>query len=139
VQRENGSALLRSGTLAIPIGAQAAATVEQAAPDGKVRVGVRATSLTASPVQTGSCTVPTEVYVVETFGYRNVVTSAAQGAGLLQAVASPFVKLRPKDTVWLNLEASTIHLFAPSGAALYHPAHNGGTNGSTNGHHLTQE
>lgn len=125
VQRDGGSAVLQTGTLRIPLGAQVAASVEKGAPQGRVRVGVRATDLMASPARTESCTVPTEVYVVETFGYRNVVTSATQGAGLLQAVSSPFIKMRPKDTVWLNLEEGTLHLFAPSGQAIYHPQRNG--------------
>jgi hypothetical protein len=76
-------------------------------------------------VPTDACTVPTEVYVVETFGYRNVVTSRAEGAGLLQAVSSPFVRMKPRDTVWLNLTAHNIHLFSKSGDALYHPPRSG--------------
>ncbi len=125
LRQENGHASLQAGALRIALGPEPAASVEQRAPDGKVRVGVRAASLTASPVQTELCCVPTEVYVVETFGYRNVVTSTAQGAGLLQAVASPFVRMRPKDTVWLNLAGETVHLFTPRGEAIYHPARAG--------------
>jgi hypothetical protein len=59
--------------------------------------------------------------VVETFGYRNIVSCRVPGAGLLQSVSPPEMKLTPKDTAWLQLTADHIHLFAPNGAAISHP------------------
>jgi multiple sugar transport system ATP-binding protein len=118
-----GDALqLRAANLCLAVPADAGAEIEQKVPEGKVRIGVRATDLTTAPEQTASCTVPTAVYVVETFGYRNIITCDAQGAGLVQAVSSPFVRVRPKDQLWLDLSFERIHLFGPDGAALVHPS-----------------
>lgn len=119
-----GAYRLEAAELRLPLPAALGNELAQKTPAGKVRIGVRATDLATAPEQTPACTVPTEVYVVETFGYRNIITCEAQGAGLVQAVASPFVRVRPKDRLWLNLGVERIHLFAPDGAALYHPAAN---------------
>jgi ABC-type sugar transport system ATPase subunit len=129
VVRDGGAYALQAGSVRLPMSAATAAAVEHAAPDGKVRVGARATHLAASPTQTEHCCVPTEVYIVETFGYRNVVTSTVPGVGLVQSVTSPFVKVRPKETVWLNLSAENLHLFASGGEAIYHPARGAAQNG----------
>ena len=129
VVRDGGAYALQAGSLRLPMAEATAVTVARAAPDGKVRVGARATNLTASPAQTELCSVATEVYIVETFGYRNVVTSTVPGVGLVQSVSSPFVKVRPKETVWLNLSAENMHLFGPGGEAIYHPARATGRNG----------
>ena len=125
MERTGETYQLRSANLSLPIGAHIGAELEQKVPTGKVRIGVRATDLTTALEENASCTVPTDVYVVETFGYRNIITCEAQGAGLVQAVSSPFVRVKPKDRLWLNLGFERIHLFGPDGAALYHPSSNG--------------
>ena len=125
LQRADETYLLQAGNLSLPIDDHIRAKIEAQASEGKVRIGVRATDLTIAPEETATCTVPTDVYVVETFGYRNIVTCSAQGAGLVQAVSSPFVRVKPKDRIWLNLACDRIHLFGPDGAALVHPSSNG--------------
>jgi multiple sugar transport system ATP-binding protein len=121
VYRENGTSYLRTGELQIPIDDKASTKISQKSPSGQVRIGVRATDVTISPTKSKICNVPTEVYVVETFGYRNIVTCQFQGSGLLQSAASPEMKFRVKDTAWLELTANHVHLFAPSGEAISHP------------------
>jgi multiple sugar transport system ATP-binding protein len=121
VHRENGTNFLRTGELQIPVDEKITAGIDQRSPSGEVRIGVRATDVTISPTKSEICNVPTEVYVVETFGYRNIVTCQFQGSGLLQSVAPSEMKLGVKDTAWLELTADHVHLFAPNGEAISHP------------------
>lgn len=125
LERTGEACHLRAANLRLPVNTRIAAEIEQKAPTGKVRIGVRATDLTTATQATAECTVPTDVYVVETFGYRNIITCEAQGAGLVQAMSSPFMRVKPKDRLWLNLGFEHIHLFGPDGAALHHPTPNG--------------
>jgi len=121
VRRENGASYLWGGDLRMPVDETFAAKIAEMSPSGQVRIGVRATDLTISLAQSEGCTAPVEVYVVETFGYRNIVTCQCPGGGLVQSVAPPEMKLNVRDTAWLNLDADHIHLFTPSGAAISHP------------------
>ena len=82
------------------------------------------------------CTVPAKVYVVETFGYRNVVTCEFKDSGLLQSVASPEIRIEVGDTVWMDLSESKIHIFVPGGEAISHPIFfKNGRQGGDNGIH----
>ena len=89
LSRENGSYSLKSGTLVLPISETTANRIIAKTPDGKVRIGVRASEMTLMTEPGEKCTIPAKVYVVETFGYRNIVTCEFEGAGLVQSVASP--------------------------------------------------
>jgi multiple sugar transport system ATP-binding protein len=121
VQRDNGANYLRAGDLRISIDEPLTNQISQKSPSGGVRIGVRATDVSISPSKTDLCTTQTEVYVVETFGYRNIITCRFQGSGLVQSVAPPEMKLHVKDTAWLELTADCVHLFAPSGEAIANP------------------
>jgi multiple sugar transport system ATP-binding protein len=119
--RENGSFHLRCGGLSLPANNELVKTIGEKTPTGEVRIGVRATDITLSPTQTNSRMVPVEIYVVETFGFRNIVTFRCQETGLLQSVSSPDVKLSTGQTAWLEITADHVHLFAPSGNVISHP------------------
>lgn len=121
LRRENGAAALHSGSLQIPISGMLETNVVEKSPAGRVRLGVRATDLNISPARTDICTVPVEVYIVETFGYRNIVTCQCRESGLLQSVAPPESKVNVRDTAWLELTERQIHIFAPDGVAISHP------------------
>lgn len=132
VQRDNGNSYLQTRELRIPISETLTAKVSQQSPSGRVRIGVRATDITISPDKTETHFVPAEVYVVETFGFRNIISCQIQGGGLLQSVAPPEMALKVRDTAWLELTADHIHLFAPGGTAISHPVptNGNGTGGS---------
>jgi multiple sugar transport system ATP-binding protein len=121
VQRDNGTGHLLTSDLRIPIDETLTNKISQKSPSGQVRIGIRATDISISPSQSETCTMPVEVYVVETFGYRNIVTCRIQGGGLLQSVAPPEMDHAPQDRAWLELSADHVHLFAPDGAAISHP------------------
>ena len=131
---EKGDHYIQSGIVKTKVNGELAEKIELMSPNGKVRIGTRASELSISPVRSDECTTPVEVYVVETFGYRNVVTCKCKDSGLVQSVASPDLKIKVGDTAWLNLSVQKIHLFAFAGEAISHPVlykngHQGGNNG----------
>jgi multiple sugar transport system ATP-binding protein len=134
LKQTDGKYSLESGSLALPVSAATASRIAQKSPGGNVRVGIRASELSLSGNQAADCTIPATVYVVETFGYRNIVTCEFKGSGLVQSVASPELKIKVGETAWLNLSESKIHIFAPEGEAISHPilfknGHQGGDHG----------
>lgn len=134
--QDNGNFFLKSGALELPISETTAAKITEKTSDSKVRIGVRATEMTISREPSADCTVPAKVYVVETFGYRNIVTCEFVGSGLVQSVASTDMKVAVGDTVWMDLTERKVHLFVPGGEAISHPIlfKNGGQGGN-NGIH----
>jgi multiple sugar transport system ATP-binding protein len=124
VQHEDGQDYLQMGETKFAIGKDMLAAIEAKSPDGNVQVGARATDLSISPSKDDLCTIPVEVYVVETFGYRNIITGRCPGTDLVQSVAPPEIKFAVKDTAWLHLDAENVHLFSPSGEEISHPKSN---------------
>jgi multiple sugar transport system ATP-binding protein len=122
LKHENGSYTLHSSGLQIPVGDMTAGRISQKSPSGRVRIGVRTNDLVVSLNKSSDCIVPVEVYVVETFGYRNIVTCEAKGSGLVQAVSSPELNVGVGNIVWINLSEQRVHLFSPEGEAISHPA-----------------
>lgn len=122
LMRDNGASYLQCGGLALHLPEPLANKVGDKSPTGQVRIGTRATDLTISPSQTDPDMAPAEVYVVETFGFRNIVTFRCQDTGLLQSVSSPDVKFQTGATAWLELTADHVHLFAPDGKVISHPS-----------------
>ena len=120
--RDQRTAYLRAGRLQVAVGDNLAATIGARSPSGQIRMGIRATDLNISPAKSDICNVPVEVYVVETFGYRNIVTCQCDGSDRLQSVAPPDQQINVQDTAWLELTETQIHVFAPDGAAISHPS-----------------
>ncbi len=114
---------LEVGQLKIPVSSIATEKIRTKSRAGKVRLGARASELSLSVQPTNAHTVPAEVYVVETFGYRNIVTCECGGAGLVQAVTPSDVKVSIHERVFLDLSEENIHLFSPEGDAISHPIH----------------
>ena len=123
LKEEIGKHYLEVGHLQIPISRRAAENIRARSRAGKVRLGVRASELSLSISPTKTNAVPAEVYVVETFGYRNIVTCECGGAGLVQAVTPSDIKVAVREKVFLDLSEENIHLFAPEGEAISHPSH----------------
>lgn len=136
LKEETGNSFLEINQLHIPVSAKTAEKLLAKSRSGKIRMGSRATELSISIHPTETNKVPAEVYVVETFGYRNIVTCECRGAGLVQAVAPPDLKINIHETVFLDLAEENIHLFAPEGEAISHPIHfKNGNQGGSNGIH----
>lgn len=134
--RENGNHYIQAGNLKSSISPELANKIAPRATNGKVRIGTRATELSIAPNQSEECTTPAEVYVVETFGYRNIITCRCKGAGLVQSVAAPDLKFKAGDVAWLDLSLRNLHLFDSQGDAISHPVlHGNGNQGGTNGLH----
>jgi multiple sugar transport system ATP-binding protein len=85
-----------------------------------LRVGVRASDITIATAQSGTHTVPAEVYVIETLGHRDIVT-AKVGPHLVKVIAAAELTLRIKDTIWLDISPETYHLFGDQ-QAIAHPS-----------------
>lgn len=109
------------GALRVSIDETLTNKIHQKSPSGQVRLGARATDLTISPTKTDVCSVPVEVYVVETFGYRNIVSCRVERGGLVQSVATPELEFNIRETAWIKLTQHEMHLFSPSGEAISHP------------------
>ena len=134
--QENGNHFIKSGSLKSPASEELAQKIASRSANGAVRIGTRASELSISPVQSDEYATLAEVYVVETLGYRNIITCKCKDAGLVQSVASPDLKIKMGDTAWLNLSVRNIHLFDPQGDAISHPVlHQNGNHGGTNGLH----
>ncbi len=119
--REDNSYSLKSGTLELPISETTAGRITEKSADGKVRIGIRASEMSLNTGPSEECTVPATVYIVETFGYRNIVTCEFKGSGLVQSVAIPEMRINVGETAWLDLTEQKIHIFAPEGEAISHP------------------
>jgi multiple sugar transport system ATP-binding protein len=136
LKEETNNYYLEVNQLHIPISQVTAEKITAKSRSGKVRLGSRASELSLSVHPTDTNKIPTEVYVVETFGYRNIVTCECRGAGLVQAVSPSDLKINIHETVFLDLSEETIHLFAPDGEAISHPIHfKNGEHGGNNGIH----
>ncbi len=84
-----------------------------------LRIGVRATDVSLRTTAQDEHISPAEVYVVETLGHRDIVTVKV-GPHLVKVAAPSGMGLNVKDTVWLNLNPRTYHLFGDE-AAIAHP------------------
>ncbi len=134
--KDNGQNYVQSGSLKSTVPQELADKIASKSTGGKLRIGTRAPELSIAQSRSEACTTPAEVYVVETFGYRNIITCRCKDAGLVQSVASPDLKLRTGDTAWLDLSVRNLHLFDAQGDAISHPVlHGNGNTGGSNGLH----
>lgn len=83
------------------------------------KIGVRAKEVTIASSQDDNHHVPAEVFVTEKMGYQNILI-AQIGQAQIRAITPPPVTFNSKDTVWLNLDESNVHVFA-DGNAVSHP------------------
>ena len=74
LKQESGKHYLQTGNLNILVSEDTANKIMAKSRAGKVRIGVRASELSLSSTQTNGFQIPAEVYILETFGYRNIVT-----------------------------------------------------------------
>lgn len=107
----------------LPVGPEVRAFVEDKGVPASLRLGARATEVSATPSLDDRHNVPGEVYVTETLGYRNILT-AKLGKNLVQAVTPPELTFKVRDTAWLNLSEENLHVFA-DGLAVAHPRRQG--------------
>lgn len=121
LKEEAGKHFLELDSIQIPVQVSTAEKILSKVRNGRVRIGVRASEVTISSTQTKTNTIPAEVYVVETFGYRNIVTCQCKGAGLVQSIVSPDVKINIHETVFLDLSDKNVHVYVPDGEAITHP------------------
>lgn len=124
VHVENGRSTLQSGAMRIPINDELQHTIQEHAPAGNVKIGIRATDIAVLPQESHEFNVPAEVYVTETFGYRNIITCRAPDSDLFQVVSAPEINFNVKETAWLKISGDQLHLFAPEGKAIAHPRQN---------------
>ena len=92
------------------------------------KIGVRAKDITITSSQDDIHHVGAEVFVTEKMGYQNILI-AHIGRTQIRVITPPKVAFNSKDTVWLNLDESNVHVFA-DGNAVSHPKRetNAGTN-----------
>jgi multiple sugar transport system ATP-binding protein len=83
------------------------------------RVGVRARDITIAYQPDSTHIVPAEVYVIETLGHRNIVTTQI-GDHQVKVITPPEVELNVKDIIYLDIRAENYHLFG-DGFAICHP------------------
>ena len=93
--------------------------MEKGQPDS-LRLGVRATEMSALPSMDETHNVPGEVYVTETLGHRNILT-AKLGNNLVQVVTPTEFDFELKDTVWLDLSPANVYVFS-DGLTIAHPS-----------------
>lgn len=86
----------------------------------QMRIGVRASDITVATAEDITHTVPGEVYVVESLGHRDILTTKV-GEHLVKVVAAPGMNLTVRDTVWLDISPQTCHLFGDE-QAIAHPS-----------------
>jgi multiple sugar transport system ATP-binding protein len=108
-----------SPAVRVALGEDALRFFRQRAMPQTLRIGVRATDLTISPAESETHRTPAEVYVVETLGQRDIVTTKI-GPHLVKVAAASGLGLRVKDSVWLNIGPATYHLFGDE-TAIAHP------------------
>jgi len=118
---EDGQPVFRipENDIRLPASPEVDAYVEEKGPPHSFRLGVRATDVTVSPSADETHNVPSEAYVTETLGHRNLLT-AKLGNNLVQVVTPPELTFKVKDTVWLDLSQDNLHVFA-DGLAIAHP------------------
>lgn len=126
-QQDGGSSqLMVSGAeegLGIPI-EEIKAWVERNRMPEKFRLGVRPTDVDVSVESDPSYPVPVEVYVVETLGHRNIVTTKL-GESFVQIVTDPDIPLEVGQIMWTDLSSNNCHVFA-DGKAIAHPSRDQG-------------
>ena len=93
---------------------------EKGQPDS-LRLGVRATEVSAMPAKDETHNVPGEVYVTETLGHRNILT-AKLGNNLVQVVTPPEFAFKVKDIAWLDLSPANVYVFS-DGLTIAYPRH----------------
>ncbi|MDH4137031.1 MAG: ABC transporter ATP-binding protein [Anaerolineae bacterium] len=103
----------------LPASPEADAYVKDKGLPDTFRLGVRATEVTVSLSADETHNVPSEAFVTETLGHRNLLT-AKLGKNLVQVVTPPELTFEVKDTAWLNLGPDNLHVFA-DGLAIAHP------------------
>lgn len=91
------------------------------AQSSKLRVGARASDVQISTAASETFDIPAEVYVIETLGHQNIVTTKV-GNDLVKILTKPEFVLAVRDTVWLNIGPQNYHLFADE-IAVSHPRH----------------
>jgi multiple sugar transport system ATP-binding protein len=121
LKEETGNYFLELNELHIPVSRATGDKINAVSKNGKVRIGVRASEVSLSKNPDQKHNVQTEVYVVETFGYHNIVTCQCKSAGLVQSFVPPNVKINIHETVFLDLSEKNIHLFVQDGEAILHP------------------
>jgi multiple sugar transport system ATP-binding protein len=92
----------------------------RAGKSGELRLGVRAIETSLSPTRNEEHNAPVDVYLVESQGHRNLVTTKL-GEDLVQVVTPPGQSWKVGERAWLSLHGELLHVFA-DGQALYHPA-----------------
>lgn len=122
LKEETGNYFLELNELHIPVSRSTGEKITAVSKNGKVRIGVRASELSLTTIPDETHKVQTEVYIVETFGYRNIVTCQCKSAGLVQSFVPPDVKINIHETVFLDLSEKNIHLFVQDGEAILHPS-----------------
>ena len=83
------------------------------------KIGARAKDVTIASSQDDIHRVPAEVFVTEKMGHQNILI-AQIGQAQVRVVTPPKVVFNSKDTVWLKLDESNVHVFA-DGHAVSHP------------------
>jgi ABC-type sugar transport system ATPase subunit len=121
LKEETGNYFIEVNELHIPVSRATGDKVNSMTRNGKVRIGVRASELSLNCKPDSTHKSAAEVYVVETFGYRNIVTCQLKGAGLVQSIVTPDMKINIHEVVFLNLSEKNIHLFVQDGADIIHP------------------
>ncbi len=121
LKEELGKFYIELKEIHIPVSAQTAEKIRQKTKNGKVRIGFRASEVPISCKPSDKFNVPAEVYVVETLGYRNIVTCQLKDAGLVQSIVSPDMNINIHETIFLDLSDKNIHLYVPDGEAISHP------------------
>lgn len=92
----------------------------RAGESGRLRLGVRAMETSLSSTANDQNNTPVVVYLVESQGHRNLVTTKL-GEDFVQVVTPPEQSWKVGERAWLSLHARLLHVFA-DGQALYHPA-----------------
>lgn len=103
----------------IPLSETSAASLDKRPSTGSLRIGVRASDISLNGAPSETHTTPAEIYVVETLGHRDIVTVKV-GKDLVKVIAPSGIGLTLKDTVWLNIDPRTYHLFHDE-QAVAHP------------------
>ncbi|MCL4879645.1 MAG: ABC transporter ATP-binding protein [Anaerolineae bacterium] len=118
---EGGKAVFQveGSDIRLTIGDHEKSAIKQRALPKQFRVGVRAKEITVAYEPDTTHTIPAEVYVVETLGHRNIVTTRI-GADQIKVITSPDVKLKVRDTIYLDIQSGRYHLFG-DGIAFCHP------------------
>jgi multiple sugar transport system ATP-binding protein len=86
---------------------------------GEIRLGARAVEMSLSSAANDHNNTPVEVYLVESQGHRNLVTTKI-GEDFVQVVTPPEQIWKVGERAWLSLHAKLLHVFA-EGQALHHP------------------